>query len=347
VRVNRLTGVRFEAVTHPSKSTHLTCEHDKARWQTPIVIVGPTAVGKTEVAIELANRIGGEIINADSMQIYSGMNIGTAKPDHCARERTVFHLLDIARPDEHYTVSDWKQAASLCIREVTARGRRAIVCGGAGLYVRALTDNWTMARTCAAPEIRDALRRDTERLGSPALHKRLSTVDPVTAERLHPNDSVRIVRALEVYEVTGIPISAHQSRDRQTRSPMSVHRIGLHLSRPRLYERIDLRVDQMMANGLESEVEGLMRKGYSRDLGPMRALGYKEVVALLSGEMDRAQAIETIKINTRRFSKRQQTWFRADREIQWIDVASMIPATIAIQVQDLVDSRLETCPPSV
>ena len=285
------------------------------------MIVGPTASGKTEAAVALAERIGGEIINADSMQVYRGMDIGTAKPSPLQRERVPFHLLDVTTPDQQYTVSDWKEMAANAIADVSARGRKPIVCGGTGLYIRALLDDWSLAATPANTGVRDALRVEIAQQGAPVLHTRLAQVDPDTAARLHPNDAVRIVRALEVYQVTGKPISVYQEEDRRTRLPRKAHRFGLTLPRPMLYERIDSRVDAMLAAGLELEARGLLAAGYSPTLGPLRSLGYKEIIAFLTGQQEYSSAVADIKQNTRRFAKRQQTWFRADTLISWIEAS--------------------------
>ncbi len=295
----------------------------------PIVIVGPTAVGKTDVAVELAERVNGEIVNADSMQVYIGMDIGTAKPDARTRRRVPFHLLDLVRPDQPFSVADWKSGAETALMEITARGHRAIVCGGTGMYVRALLDDWSLADTPADPAIRAELYQSARMLGASALHARLNEIDPVTAARLHPNDLVRIVRALEVYQLTGKPISEYQARDRVTRKQRQASLFGLTMPRNALAARIDARVDAMIAAGLEKEVRELLHQGYSASLGPMRSLGYKEILSYLQGEMEHPAMIGAIKQNTRRFAKRQMTWFRADSRIQWTDVTALSSAKIA------------------
>lgn len=301
----------------------------------PIVLVGPTAVGKTAVAVELAERIGGEIVNADSMQVYVGMDVGAAKPDADERARVPFHLLDVVPPDRAFTVADWKEKAETAISAIYARGNRPILCGGTGLYIRALLDDWSLAETPSSPVLRARLNEEAQSLGSVELHKRLSGVDPATAARLHPNDAVRIVRALEVFEITGTPLSEYQARDRATRPSRPATRIGLTIPRPELYARIGTRVDAMLAAGLEAEVRGLLERGYAPTLGPMRGLGYKEMVSYLSGEIDYTAAIESIKQNTRRFAKRQGTWFRADPLIAWHDVAALSSATVAEALMSL------------
>ncbi len=300
---------------------------DSTVW--PVVIVGPTACGKTDVAVALAERLDGEIINADSMQIYRGMDIGTAKPDQAQRERVPFHLLDVTTPDLPFTVSDWKVRAESAIADTLARGRRPIVCGGTGLYIRALLDDWSLAATPADARIRDALRQEAAQQGPGVLYDRLAQVDPDSAARLHPNDAVRIVRALEVYQVTGTPISVYQAEDRRTRIPRNAFRFGLTLPRPLLYERINSRVNEMLDMGFENEVRGLLQAGYSPALGAMGSLGYKEMTAYILGKQDYTSAVEDIKHNTRRFAKRQQTWFRADTLLSWVDVAELDALAVA------------------
>lgn len=295
----------------------------------PIVLVGPTATGKTAAAITLAQRLNGEIVNADSMQVYRGMDIGTAKPTWEERQQAVFHLLDLITPDQPFSVSAWKTLAEAAIADIARRGKRPIVCGGTGLYVRALLDDWSLAETPPAPGLREALREELERRGAPALHAQLVKVDPESASRLHPNDSVRILRALEVYRLTGQTISDYQERDKRLATARPAIRLGLTMERLELYARIEARVDTMLDMGFVDEVRRLLDKGYAPTLSPLKSLGYKEIVALLQGELDAATTCATIKQNTRRFAKRQQTWFRPDTRIIWFDVSAMSSATAA------------------
>lgn len=292
----------------------------------PIVIVGPTAVGKTAVALDLAERIRAEIVNADSMQVYRGMDIGTAKPTPEEQARVRFHLLDVVTPDIQFTVSEWKAQAEAALLDIAQRGKRAIVCGGTGLYIRALLDDWTLGETPADANVRVELERQVRGEGSQALHARLAEVDPETAARLHPNDAVRIVRALEVYETTGTPISQIQAENRRNAEPRSALRIGLTLPREKLYAQINRRVDMMLQAGFADEVRGLLDAGYAPSLSPLKSLGYKELCSFWNGEMDADATAESIKQNTRRFAKRQLTWFRADPLIQWLDVENLTSA---------------------
>ena len=302
---------------------------------TPVVVVcGATATGKTAVAIALAERIGGEIVNADSMQVYCNMDIGTAKPVLSEQQSAVFHLLDIATPDRQVSVAEWKQRAEEAILDIVSRNRIPIVCGGTGLYLRALLDDWTLAATPASPQIRAELMGWVSETGAPWLHQKLREVDKVTAERLHPNDAIRIVRALEVYLATGTPISQFQERDRASQCSRPAIRCGLTLPRPELNARIDARVNSMLEAGLVEEIQVLLQQGYSSELGPMKSLGYKEIVEYLHGELPYDAAVEEIKLNTRRFAKRQQTWFRADRLIHWLDVSELSSAEVAAQIHE-------------
>lgn len=300
----------------------------------PIVLVGPTATGKTDVACALAEQIGGEIINADSMQVYRGMDIGTAKPDAALRRQIRFHLLDVVSPDQPFTVADWKERAEAALMEIAARGHRAILCGGTGLYVRALLEDWTLAETPADPQIRARLQEEAKESGPADLHARLLAVDPVTAARLHAHDAVRVIRALEVFLVSGRPISTFQEEDRARRQPRPALRFGLTLPRPELYARIDRRVEQMMAAGWEVEVRRLLSEGFSPDLHPLKSLGYKELIAHIRGEWDLETAMCAIQQNTRRYAKRQQTWFHADPAIHWINVSALASAEVADQIRE-------------
>jgi len=303
-----------------------------------IVLVGPTAVGKTAAAIELCERLQGEIVSADSMQVYRHMDIGTAKPTPDERSRAPFHLIDFIEPDCQITVSDWKLKAEAAISEIRLRARTPIVSGGTGLYVKALLDDWTLAGTPRNMEVRDALTAEATKSGAPALHARLADVDPVTANRLHPNDMVRIVRALEVYYTTGVAISEYQERDRRGSQPRAAVRFGLTMPRPVLYEKIDRRVDAMVAAGFEQEVRNLLQQGYSAELSPMRSLGYKEMVRYIGGELTYSDMLAEVKQNTRRYAKRQQTWFNADKSIEWIDASELRSAEVAGQIVKRLES---------
>lgn len=291
-----------------------------------IVIAGPTAVGKTDLSIQLARSVGGEIINADSMQVYRGLDIGTAKPtaDEIDGGGIPFHLLDVINPDEQYTAAAWRTAALEAISAIAIRGRLPVVSGGTGMYIRALLYDWTMADTPADAAIRARLRSELDVYGSASLHVRLNAVDPVTAQRLHPNDAIRIVRALEVFEACGTQLSVLHERDKVNRRAKTKPVLFFLLERDRetLYTRIDARVDQMIVDGLVDEVDGLLKMGYSRSAPGLQGLGYREICAYLNGETNLVDAISHIKMNTRRFAKRQITWFRTERDAQHIDLSA-------------------------
>ena len=300
----------------------------------PVAIAGPTATGKTDAALRLAERIGGEIINCDSMQVYRGMDIGTAKPSAAEQARVPFHLLDIAAPDTQVTVAEWKRRAEAASADIAARGGRPILCGGTGMYLRALRENWSLAETPADAAVRADLRRELETVGPAELYEQLRQIDPEAAARLHPNDGVRITRALEVFRVSGRTISAWQAEDRTAPVRRPVKVFGLDLPRAALNERIERRVDGMMAAGLVAEVNGLLEAGFNKTHGPLRSLGYKEIIAYLEGASDLDAAIALIKQNTRRYAKRQQTWFRAEPGLIWLDVSALTSAQIAEELCD-------------
>jgi tRNA dimethylallyltransferase len=296
-----------------------------------IVICGPTATGKTAFAIELADRVGGEIISADSMQVYRGMDIGTAKPTVQEQQHTPFHLLDVVYPDRQFTAADWKRGAERAIADIRSRGRMPILCGGTGMYLRALLRNWSMADTPRDDEVRRSLESELAVAGSAGMHDRLKSLDAESAMRLHPNDALRILRALEVCIVSGSALSALHEKDKQISSNdvgNQTLQFALTLPREELYSRIDNRVDSMMLNGLEDEVQHLLSSGYSDELPAMNSLGYKEMCAYLRGDTTREAAIEQIKLNTRRYAKRQLTWFRSETEITWVDTSIICSAEI-------------------
>lgn len=286
-----------------------------------VILVGPTAVGKTAIAIELALRLQGEVVTADSMQVYRGMDIGTAKPTIAERRGVPHHMIDLVTPDQSFNVARYRDLAHRVIADIYERGRLPIVSGGTGLYVRALLEEFQLPAPGAAPEIRSRLEAEAERLGKAALHERLATLDPPTAARLHPNDVRRVIRALEVLEVTGKPLSQHLA-EAEARPPR-YQPISVGLTRPRdeLYRRIDRRVDLLMDAGLLEEVRSLTEQ-YTLNRTARQGLGYKEMIAYLEGECTFDEAIERLKRETRRYAKRQLTWFRRDRHVRWFDLSS-------------------------
>ncbi|MBP2016798.1 tRNA dimethylallyltransferase [Symbiobacterium terraclitae] len=285
-----------------------------------LVLVGPTAVGKTALSVAVAQEVGAEIISGDSMQVYRGMDVGTAKITPEEMGGVPHHLIDIKDPDEEFSVAEFQARVDRLVRVIHARGRLPMLVGGTGLYVRAVVEDYTFTELEPDPELRQRLREEEARNGPGYLHARLVEVDPVSAARLHPNDIIRIVRALEVYHLTGVPISATQT------AALSEPRyddlmIGLTMDRQQLYARIDERVDAMLAAGWLDEVKRLLHR-YPPHLKPMEALGYRELVLYLRGMLTWAEAVALIKRNTRRFAKRQFTWFRRERRLIWLDVTT-------------------------
>lgn len=302
-----------------------------------LVIVGPTAVGKSAAALAVAQRLGGEIICADSRTIYRGFDIGTAKPSAADQALVPHHFLDRVDPDEPFTVADFQREALTTITAIAQRGRLPILCGGTGLYVRTLLRGWTIPTTPPDPLRRARLKAEADSLGIAALHARLAAIDPAAAAKIEPTDLVRIVRALEVFETTGRPISSQQG---ENPPPFRVAAFGLTMPRDRLYERINLRVGQMIEQGWLHEAQALFERYGPEPL--LRTLGYGQCLAHLRGEQDLPETIALIQQATRRYAKRQLTWFRADRELQWLDLgecATLAPTieTIASQAARLVE----------
>ncbi len=281
------------------------------------MILGPTAVGKSAIGLDLARMVPSEIVSADSMQVYRHMDIGTAKPSVAERNIVRHHLIDVADPDASFSVAAYQSMALEAIRGIEDRGLLPVLLGGTGLYIRAVTDLYRFETMETGQDIRSDLGERAAREGSRALHTDLSRLDPETAQRLHPNDARRIIRALEVYYRTGKPISEHR-RMRKDEQPFDLVMVGLTMERGDLYQRIESRVDRMMREGLLQEVQRLLAMGYGPNLYSMQALGYKEMVSHVQGDLSLDEAVRLLKRNTRHFAKRQMTWFRRDARIQWI-----------------------------
>lgn len=297
-----------------------------------VAIVGPTASGKTAVAISLARTLNGEIISADSMQIWRGMDIGTAKPDVVDRQAVPFHLLDQVDITERYSVASFQRAAIAAARDIVARGRAPLLAGGTGLYIRAVVDEIDFPPE-APSEVRRGLMNEARQSAPGEMLERLRGVDPETASRLSAADTKRIIRALEVFQVTGRTLSSYIQQDRANRRPTEWRMFGLKLSPETLAERIDRRVDRMLEQGLLDEVRALLEHGLHRGLQSCTALGYQEMVDCVRGRISLQEAIGLIKANTRRYAKRQRTWFRADKRITWIDAENAGPEEIAQQIR--------------
>lgn len=301
---------------------------------TLLVVCGPTCTGKTAAAVDLAERIGGEIVAADSRTVYRFMDIGTAKPTAEQQARVRHHLLDVADPGEVFTVARYRRLAKAVIADIQNRGRRSVLVGGTGLYIRAVVDDLRIPEVPPRWDLRASLEA-AERAQPGLLHGRLTTIDPETAARIHPRNVRRLVRAIEVFESTGQPISALQRRGPE--SSTGAIRVGLTMDRRALYQAIDARVDAQVADGLVSEVRGLLERNYARSLPSMQGLGYKEIVEFLDGNTTLEQATATLKRNTRRYAKRQLTWFRADPRIRWIDVTEKTSIEVAGEVGAMLE----------
>jgi tRNA dimethylallyltransferase len=294
------------------------------------VICGPTGVGKTRFAIDLAKGFSGEIVGADSMQVYRHLDIGTAKPTAAERAMVPHHLVDCIDPDRPFDAANYEQRAYSILLALLEKGRVPFVVGGTGLYIKALIYGLSDAHP-SNPAIRQRLRRIADREGAPFLHQRLVSEDPKAAVRIHPNDAFRIIRALEVLEITGRPISAHQDHHGFRHARFDALIIGLTLPRDQLYARINRRVDEMIAAGLQMEVQDLLVRGYDPRLKAMQSLGYRHMVAYLQKKISWENAILTLKRDHRRYAKRQLTWFEADPSIHWLDPQK---TTSAVQLID-------------
>ncbi len=283
-----------------------------------IVLVGPTAAGKSSVALALAERVGGEIIAADSMQVYRGLDIGTAKPSIEQRHRVPHHLIDLVEPDQSFTAADYARLARAAIGDIRGRGHPPIIVGGTGLYIRA-SIRGLFDGPGEQTFLREGLRHEAARVGAPALHRRLQGLDPEGAAAIHPNDLFRIVRALEVWAIRGRSISLLRAEGRRNHQeiPGPLLWFGLTRHRQELNQRIAARLEKMMARGFLDEVRGLLDRGCSPALKPLRAIGYRHLIGHLTGRTSLDDAVGRLARDTRRYAKRQLTWFRHEHGIEW------------------------------
>ena len=281
-----------------------------------VVILGPTAVGKSALALELAGQLDGEIVNADSQQVYRYMDIGTGKPSMADRKCVRHHLIDVVDPDEGFNAAMFRQLASEVIYQIDERKGNAIVCGGTGLYLKALTRG-LFEGPGQDLDIRRNLEKEIEKSGLKSLYERLAEIDPTVTSTIHPNDRLRTIRALEVYQLTGKPISQWQKEHRFQEQPFEALKIGLNCERAELYDRINRRSMDMVAAGFVDEVRKLVARGYSLDLKPLSSVGYAQMAKVIRGTLRIDAALEEMKQETRRLAKRQLSWFRGDREIRW------------------------------
>lgn len=289
-----------------------------------LVIAGPTGSGKTDTAVQVALALDGEVITADSMQVYRGMDIGTAKPTPEERRGVPHHLIDLVDPDEEFTVAEYVAQADRVIADMVARGKVPIVAGGTGLYIHALIDRWVFPPQPADFAFREEMQAVAEREGVAALHARLQAVDPVSAARLPANDVKRVIRALEVYQLTGRPRSSYQHKPGEgTPGPYRPLLYGLTMPREILSERLAQRVQTQLQAGLLEEVTRLYEGGYGPELPAMKGITYRQLVGYLRGEYDLQTAIDLMVRDNRRYAKRQHTWFNADKRIHWIDILAV------------------------
>ena len=306
-----------------------------------MAVVGATASGKTALAVELALRLGGEVVSCDSMQIYRDMPIATAVPSEAERRGVPHHMMEIAEPEESFSVAEYCRRAKQCIEEVTARGAVPILCGGTGLYYNSLADGIAFADIEEQPKLREELAARIESEGGEVLLRELSEVDEQTAQRLSPADHKRIIRALEVYRVTGVPMSEHIRRSREQPSPFELSVVGLdYRERERLYERINRRVDIMLEQGLVQEAEAFFARHSGKTAS--QAIGYKELRPAMEGRCSWEEAIESLKRETRRYAKRQLSWFRRDSRIKWIYADEETgPEAMVKRAVELINSEMK------
>jgi tRNA dimethylallyltransferase len=306
-----------------------------------LVIAGPTAVGKSQLALQVAAQLGTEIISADSAQVYRYMDIGTAKPTASEQQQIKHHLIDLVNPDQPFSVADYQQAANEVIKELWSAGKLPLMVGGTGLYIRAVTTAYAFGRKGADFRTRRSYEREALEYGLSSLYHKLQQLDPEAARKIHPNDQKRIIRALEVYHLEGKPISEQVTRTMITESPFKPIIIGLNLDRVVLYERIEKRVEKMLEAGFLEEVRSLKDQGYGEADPGMQILGYRQLFKYLEGYSGWEDTVAAIKKETRNLAKRQLTWFRREKEITWLDLKESaategITENICKIVKDLV-----------
>jgi len=303
------------------------------------IIVGPTCAGKSELALSLAMKYQMEIVSADSLQVYRHLDIGTAKSSPEEQRKVKHHLIDVVAPDEEFSAVQYMEMARETIDSLLRQNRPVLVVGGTGLYIKALTKG--IFRGPAADEkLRREIKEEAKQRGNEYLYQRLKEIDPESASRIHPNDTYRIMRALEVYEITQKPMSSFQTDHAFRESPYRSVKIGIERARKELYRKIEERVDWMIKNGLIEEVKGLLERGYNPHLKPLQSLGYRQVIGYLNGAYDLNEAVRLIKRDTKRYAKRQLTWFKADPELEWFKLpedVDKIEARVKIAMQSSIE----------
>lgn len=305
---------------------------DNSVIQPLVVILGPTGVGKTQIAIQVAKTLSAEIVSADSRLLYTGMDIGTAKPSHSEREQVPHHLIDVTMPDKIWSLAQYQAAARQAIRAIHQHNHLPILVGGTGQYVFAITQGWEIPPVAPNPLLRNALETWNEQIGYLALHDRLAHLDPIAAAGIEPPNSRRTIRALEVIFTTGRLFSAQKT---STTPPYRILKIGINRPRPELYRRIDERIDQMLQTGFVDEVRYLLEQGYSPELPTMSAIGYGEIAAYLRGQCSQDEAIMGMKRRTRIFVRRQANWFKQDDPtIHWCSVNENTTIAVERMIRD-------------
>jgi tRNA dimethylallyltransferase len=307
-----------------------------ARERKPVLvaIVGPTAVGKSSAAAALAEHIDAEVVSADSRLLYRGMDIGTAKPSPEERRRVVHHLIDVTDVDQPWSLATYRHAALEAIEGIAGRGHLPLLVGGTGQYVTAILDGWEPPALPADPELRRRLEEEAAREGAPALHSRLARLDPASAERIDPRNVRRVIRALEIRMMTGKPASLQRGH---RAPPFRALRLGLMLPRPELYERIDARIDSMLAAGWVDEVRALLDRGYSLDLPAFSALGYRPLAEVIRGQITLEDAKQRIRRSSREFVRRQANWFKpSDPRIEWVEVRPGVELELEARVRSWI-----------
>jgi len=302
-----------------------------------LIILGPTASGKKKLAVEAAERFGGEIVSADSRKVYRHLDIGTAKPSPDDLKRVPHHLIDVVAPDETFSAGEWVRRASAAVKDIVSRGGLPIISGGTGFYVKAFLEGLS-AGVPPDPEVRGVLEEELRRVGLRGMYRKLLSVDPERASELHENDRARIMRALEIFLSTGRTFTELKKAERITGGEYDTFVIGLLVPRKLLYARINERVDDMVSGGLIEELEKVLSMGYPRNAPGLDTVGYKEWFPWLDGESSFEECLERIKTNTRRYAKRQMTWFRAQPDIQWVYPAAGESSGILERVERWLES---------
>lgn len=305
-----------------------------------LVILGPTAVGKTQFSLELAGLLNGEIISADSMQIYQGMDIGTGKVNVRERQTVKHHLIDIIDPAEEFSVAEFQERVDLIIPKIIAQNKVPLLVGGTGLYIKAVLEGFLFPEMKKDEQLRETLQQEAIKYGDVYLHQKLREIDPELAQKLHPNDRRRIIRGIEVYRLTGNTLSALKKI--QQKKPARYHalKIGLTREREELYQRINKRVDLMIEQGLLREVKKLLNAGYSISSTALQGLGYKEIIAYYNGEYDLTEAIRILKRDTRHFAKRQLTWFKHQNDIHWFNLSQLSMSCLLDKTIKLINKNM-------